>query len=218
MSKQVTLCEKCKRQVTGYGDGPNNRCYCHFYPICNACCIGSHLSSKSYSKDPAFCAVYPFVLQVEGKYADKPLDKGGPTMYGIAWNYNQQALKKLGLTRSTMRKLTKEQALQIYYEDYWLASGAAGMTDEGLAYMHLDTAVNCGVGAAKNMLTKLSVNPKNFNGKGDANEALFLRLCFEYMILRLDHYTNMSEEQRREFLTGWVNRMEIVGAHAHKLV
>lgn len=137
-------------------------------------------------------------------------------MFGIAWNYNTDWLKSQGITKETMKELTMHQARQCYYERYWLKSEADGISDEGLAYAHLDTAVNCGVGAAKAMLSKLSKNPKDYNGTGDNNEILFLRLLMEYEILRLDYYTKCKN--RGLFLTGWINRMEFVMKKAAELV
>lgn len=175
--------------------------------------------TKHYKDDAAFCLTYPAVLKVEGGFVDDPADPGGPTNHGIAWNYNADALKAIGITRDTMRKLTKEQALQIYYWKYWLASNADGITDEGLAYIHFDCAVNCGVGAAAGILKKLSVNPKHFDGRGDNNETLFLRLVFEYEIWRFEYYIkNCSKRLKKEYLEGWVNRMIFVGRHALTLV
>lgn len=174
--------------------------------------------SKHYSEDPAFCAAIKLVLTSEGGYADLEGDPGGPTMFGIAWNFCHEALKRFGITRDTVRKLTLEQARQIYYEEYWIASCADGLTDEGLAFIHLDCAVNCGVGTASRIMRSLSVNPKHFDGRGDNNEILFLRLVHEYEILRLDYYTDCRRELKKRFLEGWVNRMEFVGTQAMRLV
>ena len=171
---------------------------------------------KSYQDDPTFCKVIPLVLKSEGGYVDHPDDPGGPTMHGVAWNYNAGWLAKRGYTKDTMRSLTLDDARQCYYERYWIESEADGITDEGLAYLHLDTAVNCGVGTAKSFLRGLSHNPRYFNGEGDNNEVLFLRLVMEYEIKRFDYYTRCRN--RKAFLEGWINRMEFVMARAQELV
>lgn len=169
-----------------------------------------------YSKDKTFCKIIPLVLHSESGYTNHADDPGGPTMRGIAWNYNQIWLLTHGVTRDTMKDLTKEQAEQCYYERYWLASDADGISDEGLAYLHLDTAVNCGVRKAKEFMRALSVNPKNYDGSGDNNETLFLRLVMEYEIMRFDYYTKCKN--RKAFLEGWINRMEFVMKKAKDLV
>lgn len=172
-----------------------------------------------YTDSPAFCAVYPLILQVEGKYADLEGDSGGPTMYGISWNYNAGALSALGYTRDTMRTLKLADALQIYFDRYWVASGANVITDAGLGYIHLDAAINCGPGQAKKFLSRLSVNPAHFDGRGNRNSELFLGLVLEYEMQRMKFYTqDVSEDQRRRFLKGWKRRMQYVSEHAEKLV
>lgn len=164
-----------------------------------------------------FKKVLPVVFDVEGGFVNHPNDPGGPTMHGVAWNFNAGYLReKFGLTAATMESLTKEQAEQCYWDNYWAAAGCDKISDEGLAYLHFDTAVNNGVGAAQRILSRLSVDPRQFDGRGDRNEILFLRLVMEYMVLRLDLYTQCKN--RKTFLEGWINRMETVMTYARKLV
>lgn len=165
-----------------------------------------------------FDQILPLVFHVEGGFCDLDGDPGGPTNHGVAWNYNAGYLKThFGMEHpSDIKDLTLEQAKQLYWDKYWLASGCNGITDEGLVYLHFDTAVNLGVGAANQLIHKLSTNPFNFDGTGDKNETLFLRLCMEYMVLRLDYYTHCKN--RKAFLEGWVNRMEFVMSKARQLV
>lgn len=144
------------------------------------------------------------VLSHEGGFVDHPRDPGGPTNWGIAWNYNQAILTRLGYTRDKMRQLKREDAIQIYFEKYWLPSDAPLIPDGRLAYIHFDAAVNHGVGAAKRFLGMLSHRPDHYQG-GGANQQLFLQLCMEYIALRLRTYTRLGNAQT--FLPGWVNRM-----------
>lgn len=162
------------------------------------------MSTLTWQKDAAFVAVYPHVLKAEGGYANNPKDPGGPTMYGIAYNSNQAAVAKFGITRQTMRSLTKQQALQIYYEKYWMAAGCNHIPDARLALVHFDAAVNHGVGRAWKYLQALSKNPNHYEGNGK-NEAVFYGLACEYVAARLRSYT--TDKNRETFLRGWVNRM-----------
>ncbi len=166
----------------------------------------------NYKTDALFCKVYPYVLRVEGGYSNDPKDPGGPTMFGIAWNYNAGALAPLGLTRMTMRSLTKDQALQIFYEKYWLASAAENIKDEGLAYLHLDTAVNCGVGEAVTILKHLS-----FDSQVSYSRLQFLQLVHEYESLRLEYYNSLRPDLKARYLKGWLNRMNFVIKQSAKL-
>lgn len=161
----------------------------------------------TYSEDQTYLKVVPLVLNAEAGYVNHPRDPGGPTMRGVAWNYNADYLKATFGFKGPedIKKLTKEQALRLYYEKYWLPSGAAGITDADLAYIHFDMAVNCGVGAARQTLSKLSLNPKNYDGTGGKNRTVFLQLFLEYLAHRLSFYTHCKN--RDAFLEGWVNRM-----------
>lgn len=160
-----------------------------------------------YITDHTYLKVIPLVLNSEAGYANLKGDPGGPTMRGIAWNYNAAWLKANTniQTPEDMPKLTKEQALWCYYERYWLPSGAKGLTDVDLAYEHLDAAVNCGVGQAQKFLSRLSINPKAFDFTDGKNRTLAMKLFLEYTIQRLSFYTHCKGRDR--FLEGWVNRM-----------
>lgn len=174
---------------------------------------------KSYKDDPVFCKIIGLVLNSEGGFVDDKDDPGGPTNHGIAWNYNAAWLSKNGITRNTMKSLTVDQAKQCYYERFWLASESDGISDEGLAYIHFDAAVNCGPGQAAKFLERLSVNPKYFDGTGDNNEELFMQLVHEYEAQRIKFYRqDVSAKLRKKYLQGWLNRMAYVSKHAEKLV
>lgn len=86
----------------------------------------------------AFDVAVAFTLSKEGGFVDHPLDKGGPSKYGIS----QNAYPHLDI-----KNLTVEQAKDIYYADYWL---------KARCYLHdypknlclFDIAVISGVGRA----------------------------------------------------------------------
>lgn len=158
-----------------------------------------------FESDSIFCQLIKLVINSEGKFVNHPSDPGGPTMYGVAYNYNVLALKKIGLPNPMdVQRITIDQAKQIYYDKYWLASNGNGIQDIDLAYIHLDAAINCGTGAASMFLSRLSRNPKNFEGHGK-NKVLFMTLFLEYLAHRLHYYTHCKN--RKPFIDGWVNRM-----------
>lgn len=161
----------------------------------------------TYKNGGVFLVLIPHILKSEGGYVNNPRDRGGPTKYGVAWNFNADWLKsRLGMKQPTdIKNLTLDQARQLYYERYWLASDADGLTDIDLAYIHLDTAINCGVGTAARFLHRLSVDPKHYDGTGGKNRTLFLTLFLEYTAQRLSFYTHARD--RDVFLEGWINRM-----------
>ena len=136
------------------------------------------------------------VLKNEGGYCNVAGDSGGPTNYGIAWNYNQPALKQYGITDpSQMRTLDIQIAIEIYKKNYYRPCGAANISDPVLAVHLFDCAVNCGVGTAKKMLA-------------EANKHKNPRDCF--IQLRYNHYRNISAKKRtlQKFLKGWLARIK----------
>lgn len=78
------------------------------------------------------------VLSHEGGYVNNPKDPGGETNWGIA---------KRSYPHLNIRSLTREQAMEIYYVDFWLRSKAALMPT-AVAFQVLDMAVNSGTHAA----------------------------------------------------------------------
>jgi Glycosyl hydrolase 108 len=79
-----------------------------------------------------------FVLQQEGGYVNDPVDRGGETKWGIS---------KRAYPNEDIPNLTRERALEIYANDYWLASGC-DLIPYPYCVAVFDSAVNCGVGRA----------------------------------------------------------------------
>lgn len=88
--------------------------------------------------DAVFLAAVERVLANEGGYVDNPADPGGATNFGIS----QRAYPDLDIAN-----LTREQAIDIYYRDYWLKYGLQRLRGE-IAGKMLDLCVNLGPEAA----------------------------------------------------------------------
>ncbi len=73
----------------------------------------------------------------EGGYVNDPRDKGGETKYGIAKKYHPNI---------DIKNLTKEQAADIYYNEYFVK--LPKIVDLNLMYQVLDMAINAGVSVA----------------------------------------------------------------------
>ncbi len=75
------------------------------------------------------------VLEHEGEaFTDNPLDKGGPTKYGLSQRWNPGV---------NVRELTRIQAIGIYWERYWRGRGYERLPDL-IAIKVFDLAVNLG--------------------------------------------------------------------------
>jgi lysozyme family protein len=168
-----------------------------------------------FQDDARYCKIIKFVLTSEGDYSNNAADPGGATKYGVASNYNQAALKALGVT--DVKDLTLEEAQEIYYSKYYIGSKAYLIPDDKIAYIHFDASVNLGIGESIVILNSLKPNPIFIQGNGQ-NDGQIMRLFLQYFLKRAFYYThNTSKKGRASFLEGWINRMIQVGWNALSL-
>lgn len=161
--------------------------------------------TADWKSDDRFCKLYKHVLAVEGGYVNDPNDKGGPTKYGIAYNFNQGYLKQFGIIHpSQMQELTQDQAIQVYYRKYYLPSQADELPDTRLALVYFDHVINAGQGAADKILAKLDPKLWHFQGDGK-NLNYFWGLTIRFMMYRLWFYVSLKQWGR--YGLGWFNRL-----------
>lgn len=91
-----------------------------------------------------FTKIINRVLDNEGGYVFNAADPGGETKFGIS----KRAYPKLDI-----KNLTRDQAIEIYRQDYWNRINGDKLPEE-IAYQVLDTAVNHGIGNAIRMLQR----------------------------------------------------------------
>lgn len=86
-----------------------------------------------------------FLLAEEGGWSNHPADKGGATMYGVTQavydDYRTRLVKK---AKQSVKKITKEEARQVYDILYWRAAGCDRLPWP-FSYVTFDAAVNSGV-------------------------------------------------------------------------
>lgn len=82
-----------------------------------------------------FDAAFSYLIENEGGFSDDPQDSGHATMYGITYMEAQRH-------GYDVRKLTLEQAKQLYLKDYWRFDS---LTVPAVAAKIFDMAVNVGV-------------------------------------------------------------------------
>lgn len=138
-----------------------------------------------------FDKMLKFVLLREGGYSNNPNDKGGETNKGITYQTYNSSRKSRGLSPRSVKYITDEEVRDIYYNNYYKASGADKIQNPKLAAYVFDTAVNMGVSRAKEFLAK-SGNDLN-----------------TYEQLRRNKYNQFVEydSSQRCFLQGWNNRI-----------
>ena len=154
--------------------------------------------SLSDSNDENFNKMLKFVLQSENEYSNDPDDRGGETYKGITTATYNAYRKSKGLSKQSVKKMTEEEMREIYYENFYKASGADKISDKKLALYVFDTAVNMGVKRAKSFL-----NASN----GDLHK-------FETM--RRQKYKEIATKDRtqKKYLNGWNNRVTNVKNYA----
>lgn len=112
------------------------------------------------------------VLQIEGGFVDDGVDHGGATNFGIT----EATARRHGFN---VRSLTRNQAISIYYQDYWLKNNLHKIKSKMVATELFDSGVNCGTPTAAQFLQEAyntlftpSVSPLLVDGSiGDVSVA-----------------------------------------------
>lgn len=128
-----------------------------------------------FTKAMQFVGQWEWLNRADGMLHTDPNDPGGTTKYGIAQKEHPEL---------DVASLTLAGALAIYKSQYWDAAGCDNLAD-GLDMAVMDTAVNNGVGRAKQFLAKAT----------DVRSYLELRRQFDIGL-------NNPKE-----LQGWLNRI-----------
>lgn len=84
------------------------------------------------------------VLSHEGNYSNDPADPGGETKFGIS---------KRSYPHLNIKDLTREEAIEIYYKDFWVPLKAS-LFSFAVQYQLLDFAVNSGIPTATRYLQR----------------------------------------------------------------
>ena len=152
----------------------------------------STTAKEVWKNDKVFIKELEHVLEAEGGFSDDIDDRGGRTNYGITQDTYNYYNKKHGIPAKDVKNITKSEVAQIYYEDYWLASGANKIQDKNVQRMHMDAAVNHGVGRAKQFYREV----------GDDIDA--------YSARRRQYYKDIVKNRpnQQKFYKGWMNRMD----------
>ena len=154
--------------------------------------IKSESNKYDWSDKQNFKNSMNIVFKHEGGFSDDPNDSGGRTNMGITQRTYNDYCKRHGLKEKDVKNITKEEAINVYYNDYWRASGADKIDNYAEALILFDTAVLHCVGKAKQFY-------KASNGN------------FEKMLqLRKKYYLNRVKENpsQKKYLNGWNNRVD----------
>lgn len=156
----------------------------------------------SFQKAIDFVLPWECVYDANGNvtWEDVPGDLGGPTRYGI----DQASHPNVDIKR-----LTREQALEIYRHDYWSKIKGDDIA-EPLDMVVMDIAVNNGVGRASKWLQEAVgaipdgiIGPKTLRAVAGRNP---VKIGMFLLGKRDQFYREIASGAKSKFLTGWLNR------------
>lgn len=154
-----------------------------------------------------FLFAMAFLFAEEGGTNADPVDRGGLTRFGIS----SKSYPTLDI-----RNLTRDQALEIYYLDYWLKQKCQ-MFSLPVGVVLFDSSVNCGRAAAAKWLQQ-SINQDNTFLKVDgivgsktilaATGIETYRLAGRIVGYRIQLYADLIKRypEQIRFIRGWNNR------------
>lgn len=152
--------------------------------------------------DKKFYKLLDYVLADEGGYNNDRYDRGGETNLGITQTALNEYTGTRHLPTQSVKNITKDLATKIYYEDYYIKSGADKQKDIRDAYILFDTAIQNGPISAKQMFKNADEN------------------FYKLLKMREQHYYNQVEEDPRQkrYIEGWLNRLNRIEERANQII
>jgi lysozyme family protein len=144
------------------------------------------------------------ILRNEGGYVNHPNDPGGETNMGIAKKFYPNL---------DIKNLTKNQAIEIYFRDYWSKMNLIGIYDENLVLHIFDMGVNAGIKTAIKMIQRIIEAEADgwigteTTGLVNNSDADLVEL---YKQERKKYYFSLARRKPdlQVFLAGWLNRID----------
>ncbi len=129
-------------------------------------------------------------------------DRGGRTNYGVTQRTYNAWRQKKGFPSKDVLYITKDEAKQLYYEEFWKPSGASEREDLRESYLLFDTAVISGPYEAKRLFRKSNENIYNF---------LKERKNF--------HKRDIERHpEQKKWEEGWMNRLRDLESNMNEIV
>jgi hypothetical protein len=145
------------------------------------------------TQPPNFNSALGYYLAHEGGWSQNPSDKGGPTNYGIAWNYHSGTLSKYGVFNlQGLHDINYEQVSKFYKNEFWDRHGLGKLKDQRVATKALDFVAATGgevdITALNNMTPEAAIRLM-----GQTQTEIYLKSA-------------AKNPSQRQFLPGWLKR------------
>lgn len=165
----------------------------------------------------AFDLAFRDLIDLEGGFVDHPMDKGGPTKWGIS----QRSYPKVDI-----KALTPEEAKAIYLADYWQKLSLDSLTFYGVKRELFEQGVNLGVDKAARhaqWACKLlgepcvidgTIGPKTIETLEKVSGANLNALIKVLNGLQFSYYVGLVSKNptQQVFLVGWLRRVDFTKA------
>lgn len=162
-----------------------------------------------------------------GSYSNHPMDKGGPTKYGISCRFasgtNDLELFDSNddnkITAEDIKELKFEDAVSAYKRYFWDYYHLDNVDDNRKCFLVFDAAVNHGYGGATKLLQKTLVamgydlkvdgvyGPKTEKAMLESEVGTFVNVFLEKRTALYNAIVANNPSQK-VFLKGWLNRIE----------
>jgi lysozyme family protein len=174
-----------------------------------------------------FKLCFPVIERREGGYVNDPADLGGETYCGISRKAHKDWPGWIIIDGSKPLKTNQvldgpilRALVEDFYFDYWENCKAGEFLNNRLSLHHFDFAVNSGQKNAAKLLQSVAgvtvdciIGPKTIEAVNLNSDVPDL-----YVEGRRAYYERIAKNgQNSKFLNGWLKRVDIVDAEAHKL-
>jgi lysozyme family protein len=92
-----------------------------------------------------FLKAFDYLMYHEGGYVKDPKDAGGETKFGVS---------KRSYPHLDIKNLTRDQARQIYFVDFWMKAKCEQIEDENIAIKLFDLTVHTGIPQAIKLIQR----------------------------------------------------------------
>jgi hypothetical protein len=156
------------------------------------------------------------LISREGGYVDHPLDKGGPTNYGIT-RETLAAWRGKAVSKEEVKSMTSSEAAEIYRTQYYFAPKIDSINKD-IQHHVFDISVNCGPRTSIRLLQKALISLGEQDIKVDGIVGPRTReACDKYpasdinkelVKVRLHYYSEIVSKypEQQVFIKGWTNR------------